>query len=127
MSTRVDIVNKTKATLPRVAFNAIKEAILGKDYDLTLIIAPDAEIKKLNKIYRDIDKPTDILSFPVSTKEGDIYISVTEAKKEAKKFNRTYENFLAFLFIHGCAHLKGHDHGSTMERLEREIRDKFKI
>ena len=109
------------------AFHAIKNEVLGAKYTLSLIIVPSAKIKKLNTIYRDIEKATDILSFPLSETEGEIYISPNETKKEAKKFGRSYENFLAFLFIHGCVHLKGYDHGSTMERIEAKVRKQFGI
>jgi len=110
-----------------VAFDALKDAALGKAYALNVIIASPARMKKLNTIYRDIEKPTDILSFPVSEKEGEIYLCLPEARKEAKKFDRKYENFLSFLFIHGCVHLKGHDHGGTMETIEAKIRKEFGI
>jgi ssRNA-specific RNase YbeY (16S rRNA maturation enzyme) len=45
----------------------------------------------------------------------------------AKDFDRSYENFIYFLFIHGCVHLKGYDHGSTMERIEAKFRKEFGI
>jgi ssRNA-specific RNase YbeY (16S rRNA maturation enzyme) len=48
-------------------------------------------------------------------------------KLEAKKFDREYENFLGFLFIHGLVHLKGYDHGSTMESIEIQFRKQFGI
>jgi len=121
------IVNETKAKLPSLPFKSIKEAVLGSAYSLTVIIATPARLKKLNTIYRDKEFATDILSFPLSKTEGEIYICLTEAKKEAVKFERSYENFLAFLFIHGCVHLKGHDHGSTMENIEVKLRNKFKV
>jgi probable rRNA maturation factor len=121
------IVNETRGALPRFAYEQAKDAVLGKRYDLTLIVTYPAYIKNLNTIYRDKESATDILSFPISKNEGEIYISPTETKKEAKKFGRTYENFFAYLFIHGCTHLKGHDHGSTMESVETRIRAKFKI
>lgn len=127
MAAHFAIIKEAKATLPRVAFRAIKEAALGKKYSLTIIIASPARMKKLNTIYRDKQKPTDILSFPVSKNEGEIYLCPSEAKKEAAKFDRAYPNFLAFLFIHGCVHLKGYDHGSRMEGIETKLRKKFKI
>ena len=105
----------------------MKNAVLGKKYNLTVAIVSSAHIKKLNLQFRNIDKPTDILSFPLSKTEGEIYINLAESKKEAVKFDRTYENFLAFLFIHGLVHLKGFDHGSTMERIEIKLRKKFKV
>ena len=127
MSTSFKLVNETRGKIPRAAFAAVKDAALGKNYKLTLIVTTPARIKKLNTIYRDIEKPTDILSFPVSKDGGEIYMSVSETKKEAKKFDRKYENFFAFLFIHGCVHLKGYDHGGTMEGIEAKLRNRFGI
>jgi probable rRNA maturation factor len=122
------ISNETRGGAPAEArFRAIKEAALGKDYDLCLIFTTPARMKKLNLIYRNKDRTTDILSFPLSNKEGEIYICQSEARKEAKNFGRPYGNFIDFLFIHGCAHLKGYDHGSRMESVEAKLRKKFGI
>ena len=123
----ISISNTTKAKLPRLAFSDIKNAVLGKKYELTLAFVSAAEMNRLNRIHRNIDKPTDILSFPLSDSEGEMYICLTETKKEAKNFDRTYENFLAFLFIHGCVHLKGMDHSSTMDRIERRFQKRFGV
>jgi probable rRNA maturation factor len=127
MSSNFTLVNEYDATLPRVAFDDIKKSALGDAYELTLIVTDAAKIKKLNTIYRDKEESTDILSFPVSENEGEIYLCLSEAKKEAKKFDREFDNFIAFLFIHGCVHLKGYDHGATMERIEEQIRKKYKV
>jgi probable rRNA maturation factor len=121
------MTNETRASIPRVRFSDMKDAALGTEYKLSLVFTTPARMQQLNKIYRNIDKPTDILSFPLSDTEGEIYISPTESRKEAKNFDRKYENFLAFLFIHGCVHLIGHDHSATMERIEADIRKKFKV
>ena len=110
-----------------MAFAAIKAASLGKSYSLSLNFVSPAEIKKLNLIYRNIKTPTDILSFPLSKKEGEIYICLSEARKEMKKFDRTFTNFIAFLFIHGCVHLMGRDHGAIMEGIEKKLRAKFGV
>ncbi len=121
------LINETRGKTPPFSFEKVKVAILGKRYDLILIVTSPARIKKLNTIYRDKEIVTDILSFPLSETEGEIYICPGEAKKEAKRFGRTYENFFAYLFIHGCAHLKGYDHGSTMDGIEAQIRRKFGV
>lgn len=121
------LTNTTKAKLPNLAFEDMKNAILGKKYELSVIIVSKSEIKRLNKEYREIDKPTDILSFPLSESFGEIYINIEMTKLEAKKFDRKYENFFGFLFIHGLVHLKGFDHGSTMESIEARFRKKFGI
>jgi probable rRNA maturation factor len=127
VSKTFSIINETTSELPKLPFQAIKEASLGKKYSLNLIITTSKQIEKLNTIYRDKEYPTDILSFPISDNEGEIYISLAETKKEAVKFERTFENFLAFLFIHGCVHLKGYDHSSTMEDIEVDLRKQFKV
>lgn len=121
------LINETASQIPIVPFEQIKNVVLGGGYTLNLIFTTSSKIKKLNTIYRDKECPTDILSFPISETEGEIYISEKEAGKEAKKFGRDYQNFLAFLFIHGCTHLKGHDHGDIMESMETKIRKKFGI
>jgi probable rRNA maturation factor len=121
------LTNRTKAKLPRLAFALMKDAVLGKKYSLELNIVNEKTIQAINKETRGKNEPTDILSFPLSDTEGEMYINIPCTKKEAKKFGRTYENFLAFLFIHGLVHLKGFDHGSTMERIEAKFRKKFGI
>lgn len=121
------IINPTQEKLPKIDFSSLKSAALGDAYALNLIFVSGEEIRKLNTMYRNRKEATDILSFPLSKDEGEIYICAAEARTEAKKFGREFENFLAFLFIHGCAHLKGYDHGDRMEQYESEIRKKFGI
>ena len=115
------------AALSRAVFVNIAKRILGPRYSLSFSFTTPAHIKKLNLIYRDKNQATDILSFPLSKNEGEIYICLSEARKEAKKFGRDHRNFLLFLFIHGCVHLKGYDHGSTMERIELKFRKQFGV
>ena len=111
----------------KALFTAMKQEVLGKHYDLSMAFISEEKIKKLNLTYRNKNEPTDILSFPLSKHEGEIYICLKQARKEAKKFGRKYENFLGFLFIHGLVHLKGFDHGSTMDDIEARFQKKFGI
>lgn len=127
MSEGFNITNKTKAKLPSLAFEDMKDAVLGKEYDLSVVIVDKDEIHDLNMKYRGKDKPTDILSFPIDDLNGEIYINPECTAEEAKNFDREYENFFAFLFIHGLVHLKGHEHGVTMERIEERFRKMFGI
>lgn len=121
------LTNVTKAKLPRLAFADMKDAILGPNYTLDFSIVDTETIHHLNRTTRGIDAPTDILSFPLSDTEGEIYLNPEYTEIEAKKFNRDYDNFVGFLFIHGLVHLKGFDHGSTMERIEAKFRKQFGI
>jgi len=126
-TTEFSIKNFTKGTLPNVPFLELKRAVLGKDYELSLVFVGDKRSAKLNMTYRQKPKPTNILSFPISKKSGEIFINLGLAKKQAKKFNRTFSKFVGYLFIHGLFHLKGMQHGLRMENAEKKLRDKFKI
>ncbi|MDQ5969257.1 MAG: putative rRNA maturation factor [Patescibacteria group bacterium] len=121
------ITNKTKSTLPRVPFAKIKEEALGKDYSLSLVFIGKRKSATLNYSYREKNKPTNILSFPLDKKTGEIFITLELTREEAKKFERKHDNFIAFLFIHGLMHLKGMEHGSRMEEAEAKLRKQFLV
>lgn len=112
------IQNGTRGSLPRVPFSDIKDEILGKKYELSLVFIGDTRMRTLNKKYRKKDVTTDILSFPLSRNTGEIFISQKEAARRSKGFDMKPRDHLIFLFIHGLLHLKGLTHGRTMEKLE---------
>lgn len=125
-----EITSKSKtnsSSIDEFVFSSMKKRVLGHNYELSLVIIDKNRIKKLNKFYRGIDKPTDILSFPLSDNEGEIFICLEIARKEALNFNRSYDNFIKFLFIHGLVHLKGLKHSDKMENEEKKIRKIFKV
>ena len=103
----------------------IKEDILGKEYILSLAFISKTKSKFLNNKYRGKNNPTNILSFPLSKKEGEILICPDVVKTETRKFGRTYRELLGFLVIHGTLHLKGMEHSSTMERIEKKYDQKY--
>src|SRR4051812_4614166 len=127
MSDAFTIINKTKGKLPRLPFLEIKNAALGDEYELELIFVGPEEMQEINLKHKQKDKPTNVLSFPLSDTSGQIFICPSYAKTEAPDFDRTYENYLGFLFIHGVIHLKGYDHGSRMDTEEQKIRTQFGI
>lgn len=96
----------------------IKIDILGKKFDLSFAFVSKREIKRLNRIYRKKDEPTDILSFPLDKTSGEILICREMAKTKSVKFGMGFKNYLLFLVIHGLLHLKGLRHGSKMEKYE---------
>ncbi len=98
----------------------VKEEILGKRYELSFSFVSKEEIYKLNKKYRKKDKPTDVLSFSLSKTSGEILICKEVAKLKSKDFGLKPADYLLFLIIHGCLHLKGLDHGPVMEKLEKK-------
>ena len=102
---------------PNFPYEKIKEAVLGKKYVLTLAFVGTKRAQKLNVAYRQKSYVPNVLSFPLSDFEGEIYLCPEISYPEAKDFKLSEDGYIAFLFIHGLLHLKGHDHGATMERL----------
>lgn len=125
----LSINNLTRGNVPYqdLPLSAISDKVLGKNYELSLVFVGDRRSRNFNRTYRGIDKPTNILSFELSKDFGEIIINPRITKKQAPKFDRSYKNFLCFLFIHGVHHLKGMEHGSTMEKAEEKIRKAFRI
>lgn len=84
----------------------------------------DQEIQQINKNYRDVDKPTDVISlsyfeespFPGEDMIGEIFISVETAHKQAKEHGVTPREEATFLFVHGLLHIFGFDHELQSER-----------
>lgn len=105
----------------------MKEYVLGKDYALSLVFIGDKKAKTLNTTYRNKETSANVLSFPLSKHEGEIFINLARVRREHKKFDLSYLGHVHYLFIHGLLHLKGLPHGSTMDKTERELRKKFGI
>ena len=105
------------------------------------------EIRKINKKYRNIDKETDVLSFPVFEKEdienfrkkssksstgefiqevlGDIIISIPRVEKQAEEYGHSFERELSYMLVHGFYHLMGYDHIEEQDKeLMREKEEK---
>jgi probable rRNA maturation factor len=123
----LSIINRTKGKPPRLPFRRMKDAVLGPAYDLSLVFVGDAESKRINIKHRGKDYIPNVLSFELGPDMGEIFINPTEAKRQASDFKRTQSNMIAFLFIHALVHLKGMEHGSTMERTEARFRKQFGV
>lgn len=93
-----------------------------------VIIVDNEEIHKINKDYRGIDRPTDVISFALEDDDtfiamekrilGDIYISIDKAREQATEYGHSLLRELCFLTVHGILHLLGYDH---MEQQEEKI------
>ena len=103
----------------------IKKDILGKDYSLSVAFVSEKKSREINKKYRNKDKSTNILSFALHKNEGELVLCKPVIRREAKNFDRTYDQFLVFLVIHGMLHLKGMTHSSTMEKAEAKYDTKY--
>lgn len=106
--------------MPRIpsSFKKIQKEILGPTYDLSVVFLAEKEMRRhMKHRYERIagKKTSNVLSFELSKTSGEILICPSAAKPYT----------LAYLFIHGCLHLKGRAHGDTMEREENRILKKF--
>lgn len=128
----LNIVNKV---LKKCFESELKNKKLAVNITLT---NPD-EIQKLNKQYRNVDKATDVLSFPMFEKEelvnlenenyyilGDIVISIEKVKEQAIEYGHSFERELSYMVVHGFCHLLGYDHieendKKIMRKKEEEI------
>lgn len=124
-------------TLKRLCLN-------DKDYEVSLSLIDEEEMHELNLQYRNIDRPTDVLTFAYREADfnpedpvidlGSILIAPSYAKRQAKEYHHPYERELAFLFIHGLLHIFGYDHhtdnpkdAEVMFALQNEILNSLPI
>ena len=106
--------------------------------EVSVTFTDNEGIRELNKKFRQIDKPTDVLSFPLFDFEGeceeppideiisnlgDIVISLERAKEQAEEFGHSFKREVAFLTVHSMLHLLGYDHERSEEE-DREMRSK---
>lgn len=108
-------------------FDKIKEDILGKEYSLSIAFVSEKKSREINKKYRNIDKPTNVLSFALHKDAGEILLCKNVIKKELSKFGRTLPELVGFLVIHGMLHLKGFKHGTKMEKMEEKYLSRTKF
>ena len=122
----------------------IKESLLlergSLNYEVSVSIVDNDEIKKLNKEYRGIDEETDVLSFPIDDDFimegplllGDIIISGEKALEQAEEYNHSLYREISYLTAHSMLHLMGYDHmiddeKSIMRQKEKEIMRRLEI
>lgn len=113
--------------IPSLPYEKMAQTVLGKTYTLTLAFIGEKRAQALNVTHRKKTYIPNVLSFPLDKEIGEIYICPMVAKREAKKFNMTVDGYIGYLFIHGLLHLKGLDHGATMERAEKKYIRLFKL
>ena len=120
---------------------------LTGEIGLSLTIVNDAEIHEINKTYRNIDRPTDVISFAIEDlgedelsvvglpedmprELGDLFISIDKTQSQAEEYGHSFERELGFLAVHGFLHLNGYDHLNEADEkemfgLQKEILDAY--
>jgi probable rRNA maturation factor len=113
----------------RRAINAAADEISSPAGEVAVVLTDDAAIRKLNKQWRRIDKPTNVLSFPAAKSGvmlGDIVIAYETLARESRDESKEFTHHLSHLAVHGFLHLMGYDHqndsdADAMEELESAI------
>ena len=135
---------KYEETIKKVVEKCYEEENLTKSkLIITITLTTPENIRKINKEYRNIDRATDVLSFPMFEKEdldkkiknkdflhedilGDIIISVEKVREQAEEYGHSFERELSYMVVHGFYHLMGYDHMEEEEKVEmRKKEDKI--
>ncbi|MBD8934854.1 MAG: rRNA maturation RNase YbeY [Anaeroglobus sp.] len=110
---------------------------LDEDAELSVVLCDNAYIHELNKTYRNIDRPTDVLSFALNEGEeegydgpdtkllGDIVISLDKTREQADEYGHSFERELAYLTVHGMLHILGYDHMTDEDKTEMRKEEEF--
>lgn len=116
-----------------------QEKIENSNLIITITLTTPENIKEINKTYRNIDRATDVLSFPIFEKDeldkkiekkdfeiedmlGDIVISIEKVKEQAVEYGHSFERELSYMVVHGFYHLMGYDH--IKEKDKKIMREK---
>lgn len=132
-----------RARLDRRRLRVLARAILGAEgvtghVGVSILVVDDEEMQRLNLRHRGVDRPTDVLSFPLEggaaadgfvtptghlRELGDVVVAYPRAVAQAEEFGHSLERELAYLVAHGLLHILGHDHEEEHERLVMRARE----
>ena len=130
------VTYKLKMLLRQAVEETLAYEQYGNDVQVSITLTDDEGIRNLNARFRGIDKPTDVLSFPLLDFEddceeppidemenmlGDIVLNLQRARAQADEFGHSFEREAAFLTVHSMLHLLGYDH-ETGEQDEQDMR-----
>lgn len=122
--TTLDIRNFTRSPKPSFPYEKALQAILP-GWEMSLVFAGETRAQGMNVALRNKDYVPNVLSYESGEKSGEIVICPMVAKRQAPSYGLSYTEFVGLLFIHGCLHLKGMQHGATMDRQERLLLKRF--
>mgnify|MGYP001050329054 CR=1 FL=1 len=129
---RIKIDKAMQATLKAAVRTSLLRVRRNTGYEISLTLVDNPSIQKLNKEFRNLDRPTDVLSFaleegtalvmPQNTVPmlGEIVISAEKALAQAEEYGHSFQREMAFLTVHGMLHLLGYDHQTPAQRKEME-------
>ena len=117
-----------RRTPPALPYRNIKEAVLGKRYQLSVVCVGEQRARTLNRTWRKKDAVASVLAFPLDGSAGEVYLCIPLLARRARGWYRgSVKSAVGHHFIHGLLHLKGYAHGSTMEKREQTLCARFGI
>ena len=131
---KIDIKEELIEKIKDIILECLDYEGYDDDYEVSLSFVDNKEIHELNRDFRGVDRPTDVLSFPMLTEEdefeieleevslGDIVISLERAFEQSVEYNHSFEREVCFLVCHSMFHLLGYDHDT--EENTKEMREK---
>ncbi len=136
----VTIEEEVYSALERAIEEVLKVENRTTDYEVSVTFVDNDEIRELNRLYRGVDKETDVLSFPMEEGEmifcgnmlGDIVISAEKALEQSKEYGHSLLREIVYLAVHSMFHLLGYDHMTeedkeVMRAKEKEVMRNLKI
>ncbi len=129
---RIDLDNHTSCVIDLEFLEKILDELTSKNIEL--VITNKDTIQQINKEYRNIDNPTDVLSFPLEQMDGmplgSVIICAEIVEEKSKEFNHSFDEELSLMFIHGLLHCMGYDHevdDGEHRNKEIELINKFNL
>lgn len=121
-------INKNQEKeINHLPFLNLKDEILGCDYELSVSFVTKSKALQLNKKFKSSNYVPNTLSFPYSEKSGEIILQLETIYEQSPNFQMDKKMYLLFIIIHSLLHLKGYDHGSKMDNLEKKFLKKYKL
>ena len=113
--------SRYKSSLRKIAETVLKNLRIPSGSELSVCFIDDRRMRQLNREWREIDRTTDVLSFPQGggpdyTLLGDIVISMDTAKRHSDNYGNTLHDEIKKLIVHGILHLLGYDHKKKSEK-----------
>lgn len=129
---KIEITDDIHDIIEEVLKSILIDELDSLDCEISISLVDNKEIKDLNREYRNIDRETDVLSFPMDQDFnipgvvllGDIIISMEKAKEQAEEFSHSLEREIAYLTAHSLYHLLGYDHMEEEEKIEMRKKEK---
>lgn len=135
---KLQVTKELRDLIKKVLKNGLNYMEFDTNSEISILLVDNEEIHHLNKLHRGIDRPTDVLSFPMFEYDeegeidmdecdfgengeillGDIVISLERAKEQAEEYGHSFEREVGFLTAHSLLHLLGYDHMEKDEETE---------